>query len=214
MRMSGNETHPTYRLIPQRSWDAIVSASSKTLVRPESALGLILTAMLIEPEAAIDYFDEQISPFLEYVIPSVKLESLSGMSSMQKAAVLETISTWIIQEGAGTLDMTQVYKASYRLGVWIDADVVEKTMSLAADPPRALLLSLAKETVEWARRWALGETIPWRTKVKLTELAREAPTSPYLMAAVTYLATNLTASDDLVGVVCDIGDWIHLRCRR
>lgn len=203
-------------MIPQQSWDAIVGGVSKLSAQDSrfaydgsEKLRWVIEALLIEPEEAEDHFEKYVLPLgkLADLHPVITLESLSASESRVKAIVLDTVATWyemMISRGFEDRASTQIYELSRRLGVWMDAAMIRFAFDLAGAyaPPAPGLLTNA-EVIETAKRWALWQSVPWKSMLRLKDRAQEEGGTHPLTTAIWYLATNVTASEDLFGQLVD-----------
>lgn len=195
--------HAIYRSIPQRSWDAIVGGVSRLKGQDVGGqLGWVLQALLIEPEDAEEFFEQNLEPLGEFAEPSISDmmgSTIPTLSAMGKDAVLDTIATWLEYQAKKTNGLagltTRIYEINYRLGVWMDAVIVEDVARRSDSLPtfsRSGIRYLA--VVELAKKYSLGNVLSRKETELLESVSQSADDSSYLSAAFWYLAANITAT--------------------
>ena len=198
--------HAIYRSIPQRSWDAIVGGVSRLKGQDVGGrLDWVLQALLIEPEAAEDFFERNLEPLGESAgsgVYGLMGSTIPTLSAMSKDAVLDTIATWLEYQAKKTNGLagltTQIYEINYRLGVWMDAVIVEDVARRSDSLPtfsRSGIRYLA--VVELAKKYSLGNVLSRKETELLESVARSADDSSYLSTAFWYLTANITAPPTL-----------------
>lgn len=165
----------------------------------------ILQALLIEPEDAEDFFEQSLEPLGEFAEPSISDmmgSTIPTLSAMGKDAVLDTIATWLEYQAKKTDGLagltTQIYEINYRLGVWMDAVIIEDVARMSDSLPtfsRRGIRYLA--VVKLAKKYSLGNVLSREETELLESVARSADDSSYLSTAFWYLTANITAPPTL-----------------
>ena len=101
------------------------------------------------------------------------MRKLASLGARTVTAGLETIATYLLTENRVTTDrdkkMEQVYRFDHRLGLWVDAAIVERAWGLTVGPPssedgrniiscvRLLARSKTISKKQWRRLFARGQ---------------------------------------------------------
>lgn len=125
--------------------------------------------------------------------------TIPTLSAMGKDAVLDTIATWLEYQAKKTNGLagltTRIYEINYRLGVWMDAVIVEDVARRSDSLPtfsRSGIRYFA--VVELAKKYSLGNVLSRKETELLESVSQSADDSSYLSAAFWYLAANITAT--------------------
>lgn len=207
--MRREKMHPVYKLVPMRSWDAVLSRrADHERWRPE--LATVMIALAIDPDEAADVAELVEKKKLDWPDHSLKAFTRNGRAK----DALETVSQWVEhrepskeEESDPTprLDSETVAEAladvtvyDQRLGAWCAMSAIRWALSFERFQPSSHALPFAQPVLEEIRNWVITGDLNRRRLAKEAKIVQATERRDIPWSIVTSLIQLSRAGDDSV----------------